>query len=215
MLCWTSSKMEASDWLKFVCYKYLAATTSLYKTLLKENINVKISCSILLSLPGLKKIHFAAAYQMEIHRFLLKYYVLILDLEQISAKSVEWKIIFKGSSKVNLIKLKLQSCIPQHFAHSSQEWELDRLESWNLELDKNKRIQSLWIQIDVEQMAFAFYFQAYLDIFLCSEIQFLCSLWLLQPYMQPPMALPFDLCLWTMSLHFCKNSFEDSMSTTE
>ena len=27
MLCWTSSKMEASDWSKFVCYTYLAATT--------------------------------------------------------------------------------------------------------------------------------------------------------------------------------------------
>ena len=31
MLCWSSSKMEASDWLKFVCYKYLAATTTLFK----------------------------------------------------------------------------------------------------------------------------------------------------------------------------------------
>ena len=31
MLCWTNSKMEASDWLKFVCYKYLAATTILFK----------------------------------------------------------------------------------------------------------------------------------------------------------------------------------------
>ena len=30
-LCWTSSKMEASDWLKYVCYKYLAATTTLFK----------------------------------------------------------------------------------------------------------------------------------------------------------------------------------------
>ena len=31
MLCWTSSKMEASDWSKFVCYTYLAATTTLFK----------------------------------------------------------------------------------------------------------------------------------------------------------------------------------------
>ena len=31
MLCWTSIRMEASDWLKFVCYKYLAATTTLFK----------------------------------------------------------------------------------------------------------------------------------------------------------------------------------------
>ena len=31
MHCWTSSKMEASDWLKFVYYKYLAATTTLFK----------------------------------------------------------------------------------------------------------------------------------------------------------------------------------------
>ena len=44
MLCW--SKMEASDWLKFVCYNNLIYTE------LKENISVKISCPILLSLPA-------------------------------------------------------------------------------------------------------------------------------------------------------------------
>ena len=31
MLCWTCSKMEASDWSEVVCYTYLAATTTLSK----------------------------------------------------------------------------------------------------------------------------------------------------------------------------------------
>ena len=48
MLCWTSSKMEASDWSKIVCYTYLASTTILFK---RKKRNVKISCPILLSLP--------------------------------------------------------------------------------------------------------------------------------------------------------------------
>ena len=42
MLCWTSSKMEASDWSKFVCYTYLAATTTLIKRNCKKIYNISV-----------------------------------------------------------------------------------------------------------------------------------------------------------------------------
>ena len=85
MICWTSSKMDTSDWSKFVCYAYLAATTTLFKNKRKTiYISVRFSCPILLSLG--RCVHYLRCHNSTVFT---------------AAAAVQFPEISAGSSDVN------------------------------------------------------------------------------------------------------------------